>query len=94
MHVFYNHSNTFCTTLLTAFCTTLLFCRVQGILNVTISLEANIAHILAIETLHVLYHLLTIEEGVKEVDKQFLIWVCAEDSLKAEIGQQTDISFF
>ena len=90
MHVFYNHSNTFCT----AFCTTLLFCRVQGILNVAISLEANIAHILATETLHLLYHLLTIEKGVKEVDKQLLIWVCAEDSLKAEIGQQTDISFF
>lgn len=45
MHVFYNHSNTFCTTLLTAlltaFCTTFLFCRVQGILNVAISLEAQ-----------------------------------------------------
>ena len=59
-----------------------------------LALCINIAHILAIEILHVLYHLLTIEEGVKEVDKQLFIWVCAEDSLKAEIGQQTDISFF
>jgi hypothetical protein len=39
------------------------------------------------EILHVLYHFLTIKKRIEEVDKQLLIGVCAEDSLKTEIGQ-------
>ena len=58
------------------------------------TIRMHIAHVLTIKECYVLNNLFTIKQGIEEINKQILVRVCAKDSLKTEVGQQTDISFF
>ena len=54
----------------------------------------HIAYVLTVEISYVFNNLFTIKQRVEKINKQILVRVCAKDSLKTEVGQQTDISFF
>ena len=74
--------------------------KLLAFLILTIYVEYSLAvctyitNMLTIKECHILYNLFTIKQRVEEINKQILVRVCAKDSLKTEVGQQTDVSFF
>ncbi len=46
----------------------------------------GVAHVLAVAVVYVRHHLLSVEEGVEEVDEEFFVKLSAEYSLEAEVG--------
>ena len=52
------------------------------------------SYVLWIQIRHVLHNLSAIKQAVEEADEQILVHCRSEYSLEAEVGQQTDVSFF
>ena len=57
-----------------------------------LAIGITLTQMLRIQILHILHHLLSVEQAIQKANQQLLIRSRPENSFEAEVGQQTDVS--